>query len=225
MPYYPDLSSRRRDRKKLNIGWLNWHYPFETGRPPKWLVRKLWHYCKYSVNHARGWHTCNLDNCSGPGKKFRIHNKAAQLLKLEEEIARAKKGFRIGGKIRKASDSYLERLEDNLRTLHRGYSQISHGLHPDTGERISLGHAEIYVFGEEGKVYVAPTLIFHYVTVHQYKPPIEFVQALKNGPVPPGPEYLARLKAIRFPLLFEQFHHPWSEAFKKMRAAQKMKSP
>jgi hypothetical protein len=224
MPYYPDLSSRRRDRKKLNIGWLNWHYAFETGRPPKWLVRKLWLYCKYSVHHARGWHDCNLDDCSGPCKKLLIHDKAAQLLKLEEEIARAKKGFRIGGKIRKAPDSYLERLEDNLRTVHRGYSQISHGLHPDTGERTSLGQAEIYVFGEEGRVYVAPTLIFHYVTVHHYKPPIEFVQALKKGPAPPGREYVARLNAAGVPLCFLQFHDGWREEIKRRKAAQSLKS-
>lgn len=40
-----------------------------------------------------------------------------------------------------------------------------------------LGNGEIHVLGEGGITYVAPVLIRHYVEVHQYASPTDFVQA------------------------------------------------
>jgi hypothetical protein len=45
-------------------------------------------------------------------------------------------------------------------------------------------------------VYAAPNLIYHYVEVHHYKPPHEFLDALKEGLKPPDREYFARLEAL-----------------------------
>ena len=64
------------------------------------------------------------------------------------------------------------------------------------GQRLLLGTSEIRVFSPEGQAYAAPTLIYHYVAVHHYKPPDEFLRALRAGPQPPSEEYfdaLARL--------------------------------
>src|ERR1044071_8695229 len=221
MPYYRDLSKRRRQRKHFSIGWLDWRHPFDTGRPPKWLIRKLWVYCKYVFNPSRGYHYCDLAHSSGPGTKLHIHNKAAQLLRLKQEMARIKIDVRFPPNSRRF---LLARLEDQLRVVERGYSVISHGIHPDTGERIRLGHAEIYVFGEDGKIYVAPNLIYHYVTVHHYKPPAEFLRALKRSPSPPGPEYLACLEAIGFPRPYVLAYEPWGQEMKRRKDAVKTKS-
>jgi hypothetical protein len=60
------------------------------------------------------------------------------------------------------------------------------------GQKVGFGHAEIWVFGEEGKTYAAPTLIYHYVTRHLYAPPVEFIQAVLTGPLPDTSEYDAR---------------------------------
>jgi hypothetical protein len=60
-------------------------------------------------------------------------------------------------------------------------------------ERLLLGTAEIRVFSPEGRIYAAPTLIYHYVAVHHYKPPDEFLRALRNGPRPPSQEYFDAL--------------------------------
>jgi len=57
------------------------------------------------------------------------------------------------------------------------------------GEKIGLGSAEIWVFGREGKAYAAPTLIYHYIVQHHYRPPDEFLKALSEGPLPNTPEY------------------------------------
>lgn len=46
------------------------------------------------------------------------------------------------------------------------------------GREIWLGSAEITVEGADGKIYAAPSLIYHYVAAHDYGPPKEFVEAL-----------------------------------------------
>jgi hypothetical protein len=43
---------------------------------------------------------------------------------------------------------------------------------------VSMGHAEIRVPGDPGLMFAAPTLIWHYVTAHQYRPPQPFLDAL-----------------------------------------------
>lgn len=47
------------------------------------------------------------------------------------------------------------------------------------GRSIYLGSAEIRVPGETGIVYASPTLIYHYVKDHGYRPPDEFLQAVR----------------------------------------------
>ena len=62
---------------------------------------------------------------------------------------------------------------------------------------LTLGSAEIRVFGRGQTIYAAPTLIYHYVVRHRYCPPDEFVQAVMDSPLPGSPEYemLARCSA------------------------------
>jgi hypothetical protein len=65
------------------------------------------------------------------------------------------------------------------------------------GQRKLLGSAEIRVFGDNGNVYAAPTLIYHYVSMHDYRPPAEFVDATRLGPRPPSQEYFVKLNELR----------------------------
>ena len=46
-------------------------------------------------------------------------------------------------------------------------------------ERWSDG--EIFVNGENGKIYVAPILIYHYVKKYHYQPPEEFILAVESA--------------------------------------------
>ena len=64
------------------------------------------------------------------------------------------------------------------------------------GEQLRLGTSEIRVFSRDGTIYSAPTLIYHYMSVHHYSPPEEFIQALREGPRPPSPEYFEKLAAL-----------------------------
>ena len=45
------------------------------------------------------------------------------------------------------------------------------------------GSAEIRVRGE-GRVYAAPELVYHYVVIHNYLPPEEFIAAVLNSDQP-----------------------------------------
>lgn len=48
-------------------------------------------------------------------------------------------------------------------------------------QKLILGGAEIRVFSNDGRVYASPNLIYHYVRVHNYKLPNEFISALMEG--------------------------------------------
>ncbi len=63
-------------------------------------------------------------------------------------------------------------------------------------QTIQLGQAEIRVLGEDD-IFAAPTLIYHYVTAHNYRPPEEFIQAVLKGPAPGSPEHRALLRTLR----------------------------
>ena len=98
------------------------------------------------------------------------------------------------------------------------------GIHPRSGEKIELGYAQIVVFAPGGRIYIAPNMIYHYVTVHHYKPPDEFIQALRDGPCPPEPEYIERLKTSGLPTFYvEALQMMWQIKEKKRGITQKRK--
>jgi len=46
------------------------------------------------------------------------------------------------------------------------------------GKQINVGNGEIFIRGMNNLVYVAPTMIYHYIRDHNYNPPEEFVDAV-----------------------------------------------
>jgi hypothetical protein len=50
------------------------------------------------------------------------------------------------------------------------------------GEEFHLGSAEVHVKASDGTIYVAPNLVYHYVTVHEYLPPKAFLDAVAELP-------------------------------------------
>jgi hypothetical protein len=57
-----------------------------------------------------------------------------------------------------------------------------------------LGRGEVRAIGDED-IYAAPDLIHHYVAIHNYRPPPEFIQAVMRGPGPDSVEHRALRKA------------------------------
>lgn len=64
------------------------------------------------------------------------------------------------------------------------------------GVQLLLGGGEIRVFSDDYAIYAAPDLIYHYVEAHDYKPPDEFIRALRGICQPSSKEYAERLKSI-----------------------------
>ena len=62
--------------------------------------------------------------------------------------------------------------------------------HPEQrGEKIAyFGSAEIRVLGRLA-IYAAPTFIYHYIAVHHYRPPEDFIDAVLTSPSPNSDEY------------------------------------
>lgn len=50
------------------------------------------------------------------------------------------------------------------------------------GNRIQLGFANLFVPSPQGKVFVAPSLVAHYIDAHGYAPPEEFQKAVLECP-------------------------------------------
>jgi hypothetical protein len=84
------------------------------------------------------------------------------------------------------------------RGIHRCEFCIGKNVHfsERNGDALLLGSSEIRVFGEDKHIYAAPTLIYHYVKVHGYKPPQEFIQAVMRGPAPSEHDYFNRLEEL-----------------------------
>ncbi|GLH75601.1 hypothetical protein SSBR45G_05090 [Bradyrhizobium sp. SSBR45G] len=62
------------------------------------------------------------------------------------------------------------------------------------GETLKLGYSEIRVIGPSGQSYAAPSMIYHYISQHRYKPPDVFLAALRTGPRPPSDAYFEALR-------------------------------
>lgn len=63
------------------------------------------------------------------------------------------------------------------------------------GRSVQLGSFEIRVLDEAEKtVYAAPSLLIHYIVNHHYLPPIEFINAVINGPKPDSKAYCKMIR-------------------------------
>jgi hypothetical protein len=57
----------------------------------------------------------------------------------------------------------------------------SHGWPARSRENSDITAGEVWVWGNNGVVYVTPTLIYHYIVDHSYLPPAEFIEAVLQG--------------------------------------------
>lgn len=63
-------------------------------------------------------------------------------------------------------------------------------------EQRKAGYYETVVKGTDETLYLAPSLIFHYITEHNYKPPQEFIEAVLYTKNLSDQEYQKILTAI-----------------------------
>jgi hypothetical protein len=66
-------------------------------------------------------------------------------------------------------------------------------------QTVSLGISNVFVPGRD-MIYVAPSLILHYIDAHEYRPPDEFVDAVLECPDMRSMAYLKALRARGYSL-------------------------
>lgn len=102
------------------------------------------------------------------------------------------------------SKEFMEKLWKYLRypvNIYRGFHTCNLCIHPEdgipvveaNGEKRKVGYYEIRVWGNDGKVYAAPSLFYHYITHHNYKPPQEFIDAVMSAEEPDSKEYFQKV--------------------------------
>jgi hypothetical protein len=78
------------------------------------------------------------------------------------------------------------------------------------GLQIAMGANDLYVPGQ-GVVFVAPSLIAHYIDAHEYAPPAAFQDAVEACPPMRSVAYLRALLKNGPPLLFQSIRSRRSE--------------
>ncbi|MFI9719123.1 hypothetical protein ACIHFE_05610 [Streptomyces sp. NPDC052396] len=76
-------------------------------------------------------------------------------------------------------DLVSQRLKDETRLI-RTMQLGTHECEFCSGSIPAVGNGEIHVYADSGETYSAPALVCHYVELHRYAPPQEFVDALLN---------------------------------------------
>lgn len=61
------------------------------------------------------------------------------------------------------------------------------------GQKRKVGYYEIRVWGKDGNMYAAPSLIFHYILQHGYQPPQEFIDAVTDSEDAASDEYYQKI--------------------------------
>ncbi|RYE85593.1 MAG: hypothetical protein EOO75_16820 [Myxococcales bacterium] len=83
-----------------------------------------------------------------------------------------------------------------------GPAQFTHGEHT-----VLVGVSNVFVPGN-GVIYVAPSLVVHYIDAHGYRPPDGFIEAVLGCPPMGTMPYLRALKAIDGGALLRRRHGP-----------------
>jgi hypothetical protein len=82
--------------------------------------------------------------------------------------------------------------------------------------RMQMGNGEILVIGANDDVYIAPTLIYHYIVVHGYLPPRQFLDALHTSDARAG----ERLEQKTWSELGAVYLEAWENARRQLKIFQ-----
>lgn len=176
MTYFEDLSDYNYTTPSpgtKNIGWLSATVPFSTGETSELFRANLSRLCTKHIveDNWLGFHECEF--CL-----MELRKTTAEL-GVEEERKVLLDKITQQKKLRKQGDpgakKELRHLQDAIVNLKIKEAQI-HDSRPNDAR----GSGEIRVKGINC-VYAAPVMIYHYVRVHGYKPPQEFIEAVISG--------------------------------------------
>ncbi|MCM1214563.1 MAG: hypothetical protein NC331_03545 [Lachnospiraceae bacterium] len=103
-------------------------------------------------------------------------------------------------------EEFMEKLWKYFRypvQVCRGYHVCDLCENPEKGvpviafkrQKREAGYYEIRAWGKDGTVYAAPSLIFHYILQHEYRPPQEFMDAVMDSADASSDEYYRKILA------------------------------
>lgn len=170
MTYFKDLTRctygglRHRAAGELAVGWLSDAHRFPTGDFPRDLLARMATLAERPVNRFRGMHTCDI--CP-PATEQEFDERPSDPHGVEM--------FR-----------FKESPSGEVRKVWVVSDRTDWSVQID-GRHIDVGNGEIQVTGKGATIYVAPTMILHYIAEHHYLPPDEFIKALKVVRVPELP--------------------------------------
>jgi len=100
-------------------------------------------------------------------------------LSREHEYSRGYVSFELRDELLRL----LEHKENLMRGVHDcEFCNVESPIRVPSSDRqgfVSLGMGEVHVRGPRGEIYAAPSLILHYIDVHEYLPPQEFLEAIR----------------------------------------------
>jgi hypothetical protein len=79
-----------------------------------------------------------------------------------------------------ASDMFGEKYMPDSKEDFRNYSDKTTVYIENEDKKILLGMSEIWIPSPSHIIYAAPSLIYHYITVHHYLPPQDFLDAVQS---------------------------------------------
>ncbi len=99
---------------------------------------------------------------------------------------------------------FIDKIWKYLRypvNVYRGFHVCDLCLHPMAGIPVAvhegrmrqIGYYEIRVWARNGNVYAAPSMIYHYITCHGYKPPQEFIDVVMESEDPDSEAYYQKV--------------------------------
>lgn len=178
MTYYADLTIYTDSGPVLehvkNIGWLDASHAYPRGDVEPGFIKKLKYLCRArAIKITLGKHTCELCTHIREEPACLMPVEYSKLLKVQQELRRL---------FQKSDNSHqIELLQQAENTLHM---QIEKALQHSEEYRVAQS-LEVNASGElwleyEDRVYASPTMISHYVEVHGYRPPDEFIRAVMS---------------------------------------------
>ncbi len=78
-----------------------------------------------------------------------------------------------------------------------GFCRVRQVFYQTQTARHLLGMSEIWIPGKDGKIFVSPSMIIHYITYHAYRPPRVYIEAVEEFDLHSGWDAHAEFKKVR----------------------------
>ena len=101
----------------------------------------------------------------------------------------------MNGRNRRAGRVYCGYLIAIVALTGLGLWVLSAPGGPPANDSVTLGRDNVYI-PTDGRVFVAPSLVIHYIDAHHYQPPDDFQAAVLNCPEMRSMAYLKALDGV-----------------------------